>query len=433
MAQMLKDRAEIVFKHRCVRHDHVIAKVVYKDGDQVHIEYCLPDKGRADIALLSKEGHVRYVFEICDTNPTLKPRPEPWFEVKALDVLQVHSENATFYCCRSRNCPECAILNRIQGEMARFQHEARDFARKQKIREQDILAREAHVRWIQETALAEEVDCEWAQAMEDKYKVKLVWGTYRTDTCKETIIESFSRRHQDILAREAHERWIRETAKAVEADCEWAQAMEDKYQVKLAWGTYRTETCKRTIIESIETGISLPHERAADALRRQKMEQELAEVERLKEERAAAMRDQIKHLEECRAEREALLEADPRFVPYDFGCAPGVFRSDKIVTAMVARLLLTYQSIVVQIPCKLKIASYGWWNKLRDADPKTRVTMAREQRRELNVLEDVTDAERAAMAATEYPPKVACSFTFTRMSVSKTHLPPNDRGICGGA
>jgi Competence protein CoiA-like family len=384
LAQMLKDRAEIVFKHRCVRHGHIIAKVVYQDGDQVHMEYRLPDKGRADIALLSKEGDVRYVFEICDTNPTLKPRPEPWFEVKALDVLQAHSEEATFYCCRSRKCPDCVIENHMQEQVARFQHEAMELDRKQRIHDKAMLV-ERH------------------------------------------------RRHQDILAREAHERWIQATALAEEVDCEWAQAMEEKYGVKLVWGTYRTETCKRTVIESIEDDIKLRQQRAADALRRQQMDQELAEVTRLKEERAAAMIHKFKYLEVDREAREAALEADPRFVPYDFKCAPGVFRSDKVVAAMVARLLLTYQSIVVKIPRKLKIASYGWWNKLRVADAKTRVAMAREQRRELNVIEDVTDTERAAMAATEYHTKVACSFTFTRTIVSNSRLSPNDQGICGGA
>jgi len=74
--------------------------VIYKEGDEVKLEY--RDPGRkwvADVALVNK-GVVRYIFEIKNTHATTTARPEPWFEIDALalinDINTLQTEIADF-------------------------------------------------------------------------------------------------------------------------------------------------------------------------------------------------------------------------------------------------------------------------------------------------------------------------------------------------
>ncbi len=56
------------------------------------VEYVISKDTRVDIALVNN-GNVKYIFEIFEKNKTKIPRPEPWFEIKAGDVLKYSQED----------------------------------------------------------------------------------------------------------------------------------------------------------------------------------------------------------------------------------------------------------------------------------------------------------------------------------------------------
>ncbi len=85
----------------CRTYVHVIQ---YKDGDEVVVEYREPSgKYIADIAVLNG-GSVRYIFEIRHTHKTVTQRPEPWFELAAVD------DDVDYYCMRERGKCNCCIV-----------------------------------------------------------------------------------------------------------------------------------------------------------------------------------------------------------------------------------------------------------------------------------------------------------------------------------
>ena len=86
--------------------------IVYKDGDEVVVEYRDPlRKYVADIAVLNG-GKVRYIVEIVHSHRTSTTcRPEPWYEVKANDIDEgCHYQDPIVYLddCRMNNPRYCA-------------------------------------------------------------------------------------------------------------------------------------------------------------------------------------------------------------------------------------------------------------------------------------------------------------------------------------
>lgn len=134
LANLLSTRAQIELRRKCCGCNKVstVIDVEYKDGDRVTMEYTLPDGNRADVAVVGPEG-VRYVFEVYMTHGTATNREEPWFEVRAEDVIQAHGSDPqyciTLDCIRTTDmCFGCsrkatARLARGQAELEREESE----------------------------------------------------------------------------------------------------------------------------------------------------------------------------------------------------------------------------------------------------------------------------------------------------------------------
>lgn len=99
MAKLLTDRKNIQFVWRCeyppcyktpsnIDEFQEMPTIVYKEGDEVKLEYRDKDnKWVADVAVVN-EGEVRYIIEIKNTHATTTARPEPWYEVDATEFIQ---------------------------------------------------------------------------------------------------------------------------------------------------------------------------------------------------------------------------------------------------------------------------------------------------------------------------------------------------------
>jgi len=83
-----------------------------KETSNIHIEYRFEYNGLkiADVAYVDN-GKILYIFEICNTHKTsCENRPEPWFEIDALSLINKVNEKLTslqIQCIRSDNCVEC--------------------------------------------------------------------------------------------------------------------------------------------------------------------------------------------------------------------------------------------------------------------------------------------------------------------------------------
>ena len=99
MAKLLTEKKRIQFVWKC---DYApcyetlsinsafqeVPTIEYKEGDDVKIEYRdTENKWVADVAIVNN-GVVRYIIEIKNTHATTTARPEPWFEVNAIDLIQ---------------------------------------------------------------------------------------------------------------------------------------------------------------------------------------------------------------------------------------------------------------------------------------------------------------------------------------------------------
>jgi hypothetical protein len=98
MAQLLKDKKEILFTWDCKicgefeAFDNDDSTILYKEEDEIITEYRSKDgKWVADVALINN-GEVRYIVEIKNTHSTTTERPEPWFEVKAKELIEIVNE-----------------------------------------------------------------------------------------------------------------------------------------------------------------------------------------------------------------------------------------------------------------------------------------------------------------------------------------------------
>lgn len=90
--------------------------IKYEENDKVEIEYHdVNNKYIADIAVINN-NKVKYIFEIKNTHSTITDvRPEPWFEIDALKIIQhKDTEDAALTCMRynkNRYCSNCKILD----------------------------------------------------------------------------------------------------------------------------------------------------------------------------------------------------------------------------------------------------------------------------------------------------------------------------------
>lgn len=90
--------------------------IKYEENDKVEIEYRdVNNKYIADIAVINN-NKVKYIFEIKNTHSTItNVRPEPWFEINALEIVQNRDINETYLTCirnnKNRYCYTCEILD----------------------------------------------------------------------------------------------------------------------------------------------------------------------------------------------------------------------------------------------------------------------------------------------------------------------------------
>ena len=93
MAQLLKNKRGIYFQRECIEckwdgYFQGESSIVYKEGDEVIIEYRdKQNKYVADVAVINN-SEVRYIVEIKVSHETKSnARPEPWYEVNAKDLI----------------------------------------------------------------------------------------------------------------------------------------------------------------------------------------------------------------------------------------------------------------------------------------------------------------------------------------------------------
>jgi hypothetical protein len=89
--------------------------MIYKEGDEVVIEYRDPlGKYVADVAVINS-GKPRMIFEIKNTHATTTPRPEPWFEFEARELFE-QADYIYFTCVRRSSMRECLGCKAMKEE-----------------------------------------------------------------------------------------------------------------------------------------------------------------------------------------------------------------------------------------------------------------------------------------------------------------------------
>lgn len=90
--------------------------IEYEENDRVELEYRdTNNKYIADIAVINN-NKVKYIFEIKNTHATItNVRPEPWFEIEALEIIQQEDRDEVGLTCirdnKIRYCDNCRILD----------------------------------------------------------------------------------------------------------------------------------------------------------------------------------------------------------------------------------------------------------------------------------------------------------------------------------
>ena len=97
LSELLKVKFPImIISPNCIKKDCSTKlsshDLVYKEGDKVKIEYIIDKdtKTRADVAIINN-NEIRYIFEVCHTNKTKSERPDPWFEIRASEILKYNT------------------------------------------------------------------------------------------------------------------------------------------------------------------------------------------------------------------------------------------------------------------------------------------------------------------------------------------------------
>lgn len=134
MADLLKNKKPIIiiWNCECCCENWVqLPTIIYKENDEVIMEYRSPDgKFIADVAIINN-GKVRYIFEIKVTHTTETARPEPWYEIDGFELIKkinyLHtSEEAEEYFDVAYeyriNCIRDAKLRKCYGSFCYKEH-----------------------------------------------------------------------------------------------------------------------------------------------------------------------------------------------------------------------------------------------------------------------------------------------------------------------
>jgi hypothetical protein len=132
-------------------YEYIIFSDDYSDNTKTYLEYKFIYNNSvkiADVAVVENDK-IKYIFEICHTNNTSENnRPEPWFEIKAEDLInKINSGenidedgNIDIKCIRKYKCESCKYIeeqNQIKKEIEIIKKE-NEFRKKEKNKQQQI-------------------------------------------------------------------------------------------------------------------------------------------------------------------------------------------------------------------------------------------------------------------------------------------------------
>jgi hypothetical protein len=90
--------------------------LIHKEDDEIKIEYIINNKTktRADVAIINN-NEIRYIFEVYHTSKTKSDRPDPWFEIKASEILECndHKDIITLNDIKDYDCKLCNPCQQI--------------------------------------------------------------------------------------------------------------------------------------------------------------------------------------------------------------------------------------------------------------------------------------------------------------------------------
>ena len=124
MKKLLEDKTEISLVRKCISCDGDDVFDIKEMGDtsKIKIEYTFEYNGKkiADVAYVD-DNKIKYIFEICNTHKTdEEKRPEPWFEIDALTLINKANENyqnsLKISCIRCKKCSKCIEKYNIVNE-----------------------------------------------------------------------------------------------------------------------------------------------------------------------------------------------------------------------------------------------------------------------------------------------------------------------------
>lgn len=137
LKSLLDKKVKLDLVRECIKcKKDEITTVDYNNISNVNIEYRFEHNGLkiADVACTAKEC-VKYIFEIYNTHKTLEEnRPEPWFEIKACDLIKSVNGNScnnfSIKCLRDKECLDCYKkkydLNKLEAECYSFFKEVKE-------------------------------------------------------------------------------------------------------------------------------------------------------------------------------------------------------------------------------------------------------------------------------------------------------------------
>lgn len=135
LKNILDNKRQIVFNRSCLNYEsycidkkideYIIPEV--SETSQILIEYRFDYNGLkiADVAYIDN-NEIVCLFEIYNTHKTEEyKRPEPWFEINALDLINLVNENNPIIkieCIRKITCEKCILIkcNRCENSCEKF-------------------------------------------------------------------------------------------------------------------------------------------------------------------------------------------------------------------------------------------------------------------------------------------------------------------------
>lgn len=116
LAQHLTDRKPLAITYDCLTcNKSGVHSIQYTEKGKAILEhYDKQTKCKYDVAYLETD-ELQYVFEVLHSHATTSFRPEPWFELKATDIIYMGWSNTHVIKCHRgltlRNCETCTFLN----------------------------------------------------------------------------------------------------------------------------------------------------------------------------------------------------------------------------------------------------------------------------------------------------------------------------------